>query len=167
VKMPQTPGLVLEEGVEVGCGLPPSNRPTVGETASVPHPKLNNLVHVGHWRDHRGGVALAGPVGNRRWRRLWQRCDPGGPGGAWHPCVDRRSGHCLLNPESMVKRAGEVVQWLTRRFPNGLWLRCSARLNKLRQLGPQRAPAEGQLRAGSGGGNPDAQGGQGNPAVIS
>ena len=46
-KMPQTGRVVLEDGVEVGCGSM-VDRPAVGETRLGAGSKIDNLVHVGH-----------------------------------------------------------------------------------------------------------------------
>ena len=46
-KMPQTGQVVLEDGVEVGCGTT-IDRPSVGETRIGAGTKIDNLVQIGH-----------------------------------------------------------------------------------------------------------------------
>ena len=46
-KMPQTGQVILEDGVEVGCGST-IDRPSVGETRIGAGTKIDNLVQIGH-----------------------------------------------------------------------------------------------------------------------
>jgi UDP-3-O-[3-hydroxymyristoyl] glucosamine N-acyltransferase len=61
-KMPQTGLVVVEDGVEVGCGSM-IDRPSVGETRVGAGTKIYNLVHVGHGVTIGRGCALAAQVG--------------------------------------------------------------------------------------------------------
>jgi len=66
--------------------------------------------------------------------------------------------------ESMVKiAAGELVSGYPERFPNRLWLRCSAVFNKLPEAGRSVAPAEGQPGPAPEGTLTGTKGGQGQP----
>jgi UDP-3-O-[3-hydroxymyristoyl] glucosamine N-acyltransferase len=114
-KMPQTGLVVLEDGVEVGCGST-IDRPSVGETRIGAGTKIDNLVHIGHGVTTGKGCALAGQVG------LANKAVMG----------DRSIASSKSGVHGEVA-AGEVVSGYPA-IPNRLWLRCSAAFNKLPDL---------------------------------
>ena len=78
-KMPQTGQVVLEDGVEVGCGST-IDRPSVGETRIGAGSKIDNLVQIGHGVTTGRGCAFGVTSGHRRWRQAWPWRDFGRAG---------------------------------------------------------------------------------------
>jgi len=145
VKMPQTGRVVLEEGVEVGCGST-IDRPTVGETRIGAGTKIDNLVHVGHGVITGRGCALAAQVGIAGGAVLGNGVILAGQVGVANRAVigDRAIASSKSGIHGEIA-AGEVVSGYPA-IPNRLWLRCSAVFNKL----PELARSVRQLRASSG-----------------
>ena len=142
-KMPQTGQVVLEDGVEVGCGSA-IDRPSVGETRIGAGSKLDNLVHVGHGVTTGQGCAMAAQVGIAGGARLGNGVILAGQVGLANKAVmgDRSIASSKSGVHGEVA-AGEVVSGYPA-IPNRLWLRCSAAFNKL----PELARALRQLERG-------------------
>jgi len=142
VKMPQTGRVVLEDGVEVGCGST-IDRPTVGETRIGAGTKIDNLVHVGHGVITGRGCALAAQVGIAGGAVLGNGVILAGQVGVANRAVigDRAIASSKSGIHGEIA-AGEVVSGYPA-IPNRLWLRCSAVFNKL----PELARSVRQLRA--------------------
>ena len=147
-KMPQTGLVVLEDGVEVGCGST-IDRPSVGETRIGAGTKIDNLVHVGHGVTTGKGCALAAQVGIAGGARLGNGVILAGQVGLANKAVmgDRSIASSKSGIHGEVA-AGEVVSGYPA-IPNRLWLRCSAAFNKLpeltkaiRQLEKSRTPTD-------------------------
>ena len=132
-KMPQTGLVVLEDGVEVGCGST-IDRPSVGETRIGAGTKIDNLVHVGHGVTTGKGCALAAQVGIAGGARLGNGVILAGQVGLANKAVmgDRSIASSKSGIHGEVA-AGEVVSGYPA-IPNRLWLRCSAAFNKLPEL---------------------------------
>ncbi len=132
-KMPQTGLVVLEDGVEVGCGST-IDRPSVGETRIGAGTKIDNLVHVGHGVSTGKGCALAAQVGIAGGARLGNGVILAGQVGLANKAVmgDRSIASSKSGIHGEVA-AGEVVSGYPA-IPNRLWLRCSAAFNKLPEL---------------------------------
>ncbi|MEY3930025.1 MAG: UDP-3-O-(3-hydroxymyristoyl)glucosamine N-acyltransferase [Cyanobacteriota bacterium] len=132
-KMPQTGQVVLEDGVEVGCGST-IDRPSVGETRIGAGTKIDNLVHVGHGVITGQGCALAAQVGIAGGARLGHGVILAGQVGLANKAVmgDRSIASSKSGVHGEVA-AGEVVSGYPA-IPNRLWLRCSAVFNKLPDL---------------------------------
>jgi UDP-3-O-[3-hydroxymyristoyl] glucosamine N-acyltransferase len=143
VKMPQTGRVVLEDGVEVGCGST-IDRPTVGETRIGAGTKIDNLVHVGHGVITGKGCALAAQVGIAGGAVLGNGVILAGQVGVANRAVigDRAIASSKSGIHGEIA-AGEVVSGYPA-IPNRLWLRCSAVFNKL----PELARSVRELRAG-------------------
>ena len=139
-KMPQTGQVILEDGVEVGCGST-IDRPSVGETRIGAGTKIDNLVHVGHGVITGKGCALAAQVGIAGGARLGSGVILAGQVGLANKAVmgDRSIASSKSGIHGEVA-AGEVVSGYPA-IPNRLWLRCSAAFNKL----PDMAKALRQL----------------------
>ncbi len=133
VKMPQTGRVVLEDGVEVGCGST-IDRPTVGETRIGAGTKIDNLVHVGHGVVTGKGCALAAQVGIAGGAVLGNGVILAGQVGVANRAVigDRAIASSKSGIHGEVA-AGEVVSGYPA-IPNRLWLRCSAVFNKLPEM---------------------------------
>ena len=133
VKMPQTGRVVLEDGVEVGCGST-VDRPTVGETRIGAGTKIDNLVHVGHGVVTGRGCALAAQVGIAGGARLGDGVILAGQVGVANRAVigDRAIASSKSGIHGEVA-AGEIVSGYPA-IPNRLWLRCSAAFNKLPEM---------------------------------
>ena len=142
-KMPQTGQVVLEDGVEVGCGST-IDRPSVGETRIGAGTKIDNLVHIGHGVVTGRGCALAAQVGIAGGARLGNGVILAGQVGLANKAVmgDRSIASSKSGIHGEVA-AGEVVSGYPA-IPNRLWLRCSAAFNKL----PELARAVRQLEKG-------------------
>jgi UDP-3-O-[3-hydroxymyristoyl] glucosamine N-acyltransferase len=142
-KMPQTGQVVLEDGVEVGCGST-IDRPSVGETRIGAGSKIDNLVHIGHGVTTGKGCALAAQVGIAGGARLGNGVILAGQVGLANKAVmgDRSIASSKSGVHGEVA-AGEVVSGYPA-IPNRLWLRCSAVFNKL----PELARATRQLEKG-------------------
>ncbi|MCT0226497.1 UDP-3-O-(3-hydroxymyristoyl)glucosamine N-acyltransferase [Synechococcus sp. CS-1328] len=140
-KMPQTGLVVLEDGVEVGCGST-IDRPSVGETRIGAGSKIDNLVHVGHGVVTGRDCALAAQVGIAGGARLGNGVILAGQVGVANKAVigDRAIASSKSGIHGEVA-AGEVVSGYPA-IPNRLWLRCSAAFNKL----PEMAKTLRQLR---------------------
>ena len=140
-KMPQTGRVVLEAGVEVGCGST-IDRPAVGETRIGAGTKIDNLVHVGHGVVTGAGCALAAQVGIAGGARLGQGVILAGQVGVANRAVigDRAIASSKSGIHGEVA-AGEVVSGYPA-IPNRLWLRCSAAFSRL----PEMARTLRQLR---------------------
>jgi UDP-3-O-[3-hydroxymyristoyl] glucosamine N-acyltransferase len=140
-KMPQTGQVVLEDGVEVGCGST-VDRPSVGETRIGAGTKIDNLVHIGHGVVTGRGCALAAQVGIAGGARLGDGVILAGQVGVANKAVigDRAIASSKSGIHGEVG-AGEVVSGYPA-IPNRLWLRCSAVYNKL----PEMARALRQLK---------------------
>ena len=132
-KMPQTGLVVLEDGVEVGCGST-IDRPSVGETRIGAGTKIDNLVHIGHGVTTGKGCALAAQVGIAGGARLGNGVILAGQVGLANKAVmgDRSIASSKSGIHGEVA-AGEVVSGYPA-IPNRLWLRCSAAFNKLPEL---------------------------------
>jgi UDP-3-O-[3-hydroxymyristoyl] glucosamine N-acyltransferase len=132
-KMPQTGLVVLEDGVEVGCGST-IDRPSVGETRIGAGTKIDNLVHIGHGVVTGQGCALAAQVGIAGGAKLGNGVILAGQVGLANKAVmgDRSIASSKSGIHGEVA-AGEVVSGYPA-IPNRLWLRCSAAFNKLPEL---------------------------------
>ncbi len=132
-KMPQTGQVVLEEGVEVGCGST-IDRPSVGETRIGAGTKIDNLVHIGHGVVTGRGCALAAQVGIAGGARLGNGVILAGQVGVANRATigDRAIASSKSGIHGDVA-AGEVVSGYPA-IPNRLWLRCSAVFNKLPEM---------------------------------
>ena len=132
-KMPQTGRVVLEDGVEVGCGST-IDRPSVGETRIGAGSKIDNLVHIGHGVTTGRGCALAAQVGIAGGARLGNGVILAGQVGLANKAVmgDRSIASSKSGIHGEVA-AGEVVSGYPA-IPNRLWLRCSAVFSKLPEL---------------------------------
>jgi UDP-3-O-[3-hydroxymyristoyl] glucosamine N-acyltransferase len=132
-KMPQTGQVVLEDGVEVGCGST-IDRPSVGETRIGAGSKIDNLVQIGHGVTTGRGCALASQVGIAGGAKLGHGVILAGQVGVANRAVvgdgaiaSSKSGiHGEVAP-------GEVVSGYPA-IPNRLWLRCSAAFSKLPEM---------------------------------
>ncbi len=133
VKMPQTGRVVLEQGVEVGCGST-IDRPSVGETRIGAGTKIDNLVHVGHGVVTGRGCALAAQVGIAGGAVLGNGVILAGQVGVANRAVigDRAIASSKSGIHGEIA-AGEVVSGYPA-IPNRLWLRCSAVFNKLPEM---------------------------------
>ena len=143
-KMPQTGQVVLEDGVEVGCGST-IDRPSVGETRIGAGTKIDNLVHIGHGVVTGRGCALAAQVGIAGGARLGDGVILAGQVGVANRATigDRAIASSKSGIHGDVA-AGEVVSGYPA-IPNRLWLRCSAAFNKLPELAKAiRALEKGQ-----------------------
>ena len=132
-KMPQTGLVVLEDGVEVGCGST-IDRPSVGETRIGAGTKIDNLVQVGHGVVTGKGCAMASQVGIAGGARLGNGVILAGQVGVANRAVigDRAIASSKSGIHGEVA-AGEVVSGYPA-IPNRLWLRCSAAFNKLPEM---------------------------------
>jgi UDP-3-O-[3-hydroxymyristoyl] glucosamine N-acyltransferase len=132
-KMPQTGHVVLEDGVEVGCGST-IDRPSVGETRIGAGTKIDNLVQVGHGVVTGRGCAMASQVGIAGGARLGDGVILAGQVGVANRAVigDRAIASSKSGIHGEVA-AGEVVSGYPA-IPNRLWLRCSAAFNKLPEM---------------------------------
>ncbi|MEY4297816.1 MAG: UDP-3-O-(3-hydroxymyristoyl)glucosamine N-acyltransferase [Cyanobacteriota bacterium] len=144
-KMPQTGLVVLEDGVEVGCGST-IDRPSVGETRIGAGTKIDNLVHIGHGVTTGKGCALAAQVGIAGGARLGNGVILAGQVGLANKAVmgDRSIASSKSGIHGEVA-AGEVVSGYPA-IPNRLWLRCSAAFNKLPELAKAIRALEKQPR---------------------
>ena len=144
-KMPQTGLVVLEDGVEVGCGST-IDRPSVGETRIGAGTKIDNLVHIGHGVTTGKGCALAAQVGIAGGARLGNGVILAGQVGLANKAVmgDRAIASSKSGVHGEVA-AGEVVSGYPA-IPNRLWLRCSAAFNKLPELAKAIRSLEKQAR---------------------
>jgi UDP-3-O-[3-hydroxymyristoyl] glucosamine N-acyltransferase len=141
-KMPQTGRVVLEAGVEVGCGSM-VDRPAVGETRVGAGTKIDNLVHVGHGVTIGPGCALAAQVGLAGGARLGRGVILAGQVGVANRAT--LGDGAIASSKSGIHGdvpAGEVVSGYPA-IPNRLWLRCSAAFSKL----PEMARSLRQLKA--------------------
>jgi UDP-3-O-[3-hydroxymyristoyl] glucosamine N-acyltransferase len=132
-KMPQTGQVVLEDGVEVGCGSA-IDRPSVGETRIGAGTKIDNLVHIGHGVVTGRGCALAAQVGIAGGSTLGEGVILAGQVGVANKATigDRAIASSKSGIHGEVA-AGEVVSGYPA-IPNRLWLRCSAAYNKLPEM---------------------------------
>jgi UDP-3-O-[3-hydroxymyristoyl] glucosamine N-acyltransferase len=132
-RMPQTGQVVLEDGVEVGCGST-IDRPSVGETRIGAGTKIDNLVHIGHGVTTGRGCALAAQVGIAGGARLGNGVILAGQVGVANRATigDRAIASSKSGIHGEVA-AGEVVSGYPA-IPNRLWLRCSAAFNKLPEM---------------------------------
>ncbi|CAK6691457.1 UDP-3-O-(3-hydroxymyristoyl)glucosamine N-acyltransferase [Synechococcus sp. CBW1107] len=132
-KMPQTGLVVLEEGVEVGCGTT-IDRPSVGETRIGAGTKIDNLVQIGHGVVTGRGCALASQVGIAGGATLGDGVILAGQVGVANRA--RIGDRAIASSKSGIHgevAAGEVVSGYPA-IPNRLWLRCSAAFNKLPEM---------------------------------
>jgi UDP-3-O-[3-hydroxymyristoyl] glucosamine N-acyltransferase len=132
-KMPQTGLVVLEDGVEVGCGSM-IDRPSVGETRVGAGTKIDNLVHVGHGVTIGRGCALAAQVGIAGGARLGNGVILAGQVGVANKAT--LGDGAIASSKSGIHGdvpAGEVVSGYPA-IPNRLWLRCSAAFGKLPEM---------------------------------
>jgi UDP-3-O-[3-hydroxymyristoyl] glucosamine N-acyltransferase len=132
-KMPQTGLVVLEDGVEVGCGST-IDRPSVGETRIGAGTKIDNLVHVGHGVVTGQGCALAAQVGIAGGATLGNGVILAGQVGVANRA--KIGDRAIASSKSGIHgevAAGEVVSGYPA-IPNRLWLRCSAAFNKLPEM---------------------------------
>lgn len=132
-KMPQTGLVVLEDGVEVGCGST-IDRPAVGETRIGAGTKIDNLVHVGHGVITGRGCALAAQVGIAGGAVLGNGVILAGQVGVANRAVigDRAIASSKSGIHGEVA-AGDVVSGYPA-IPNRLWLRCSAAFSRLPEM---------------------------------
>ena len=135
-KMPQTGLVVLEEGVEVGCGST-IDRPSVGETRIGAGTKIDNLVQIGHGVVTGRGCALASQVGIAGGARLGNGVILAGQVGVANRAVigDRAIASSKSGIHGEVE-PGEVVSGYPA-ISNRLWLRCSAAFSKLPEMAKQ------------------------------
>ena len=132
-KMPQTGLVVLEDGVEVGCGSM-IDRPSVGETRVGAGTKIDNLVHIGHGVTIGRGCALAAQVGIAGGARLGDGVILAGQVGVANRAT--LGDGAIASSKSGIHGdvpAGEVVSGYPA-IPNRLWLRCSAAFSKLPEM---------------------------------
>jgi UDP-3-O-[3-hydroxymyristoyl] glucosamine N-acyltransferase len=132
-KMPQTGRVVLEDGVEVGCGAT-IDRPAVGETRIGAGTKIDNLVHLGHGVVTGRGCALAAQVGIAGGAVLGDGVILAGQVGVANRA--RIGDRAIASSKSGIHgevAAGEVVSGYPA-IPNRLWLRCSAAFSKLPEM---------------------------------
>jgi UDP-3-O-[3-hydroxymyristoyl] glucosamine N-acyltransferase len=132
-KMPQTGRVVLEDGVEVGCGST-IDRPAVGETRIGAGTKIDNLVHVGHGVVTGRGCALAAQVGIAGGAVLGEGVILAGQVGVANRA--RIGDRAIASSKSGIHgevAAGEVVSGYPA-IPNRLWLRCSAAFSRLPEM---------------------------------
>jgi UDP-3-O-[3-hydroxymyristoyl] glucosamine N-acyltransferase len=144
-KMPQTGQVVLEDGVEVGCGTM-VDRPAVGETRIGAGSKLDNLVHVAHGVVIGRGCALAGQVGIAGGAQIGNGVILAGQVGVANRA--RIGDRAIVSSQSGVHgviEAGQVVSG-SPAIDNRLWLRCSAAFSRL----PDMARSLRQLRKAEG-----------------
>ena len=132
-KMPQTGQVVLEDGVEIGCGST-IDRPSVGETRIGAGTKIDNLVQIGHGVITGQGCAFASQVGIAGGARIGQGVILAGQVGVANRAVigDRAIASSKSGIHGEVA-AGEVVSGYPA-IPNRLWLRCSAAFSKLPEM---------------------------------
>ena len=132
-KMPQTGQVVLEDGVEVGCGST-IDRPSVGQTRIGAGTKIDNLVQIGHGVITGRGCAFAAQVGIAGGARIGHGVILAGQVGVANRAVvgDRAIASSKSGLHGEVA-AGEVVSGYPA-IPNRLWLRCSAAFSKLPEL---------------------------------
>ena len=132
-KMPQTGQVVLEDGVEVGCGST-IDRPSVGETRIGAGTKIDNLVQIGHGVSTGRGCAFAAQVGIAGGARIGHGVILAGQVGVANRAVigDRAIASSKSGIHGEVA-AGEVVSGYPA-IPNRLWLRCSAAFSKLPEM---------------------------------
>ena len=135
-KMPQTGLVVLEDGVEIGCGST-IDRPSVGETRLGSGTKVDNLVQIGHGVETGRGCALASQVGIAGGARLGDGVILAGQVGVANRAVigDRAIASSKSGIHGEIA-AGEVVSGYPA-IPNRLWLRCSAAFSKLPEMTKQ------------------------------
>ena len=135
-KMPQTGLVVLEEGVEVGCGST-IDRPSVGETRIGAGTKIDNLVQIGHGVETGRGCALASQVGIAGGARLGNGVILAGQVGVANRAQigDRTIASSKSGIHGEIA-AGEVVSGYPA-ISNRLWLRCSAAFAKLPEMAKQ------------------------------
>ena len=129
-KMPQTGLVVLEEGVEVGCGST-IDRPAVGETRIGAGSKIDNLVQVGHGVVIGKNCAIAAQVGIAGGAKLGNGVILAGQVGVANRAVI--GDGAIASSKSGIHgevAAGEVVSGYPA-IQNRLWLRCSAVFSKL------------------------------------
>jgi UDP-3-O-[3-hydroxymyristoyl] glucosamine N-acyltransferase len=145
-KMPQTGQVVLEDGVEVGCGST-IDRPSVGETRIGAGTKIDNLVQIGHGVETGRGCALASQVGIAGGARLGNGVILAGQVGVANRAVigDRAIASSKSGIHGEVA-AGEVVSGYPA-IPNRLWLRCSAAFGKLPEMAKQLRELKKELDA--------------------
>ena len=145
-KMPQTGFVVLEEGVEVGCGST-IDRPSVGETRIGAGTKIDNLVQIGHGVETGKGCALASQVGIAGGARLGNGVILAGQVGVANRAQigDRAIASSKSGIHGEVA-AGEVVSGYPA-IPNRLWLRCSAAFAKLPDLAKQMRELKKEIAA--------------------
>ena len=132
-KMPQTGQVVLEDGVEVGCGST-IDRPSVGETRIGAGTKIDNLVQIGHGVSTGRGCAFAAQVGIAGGARIGHGVILAGQVGVANRAVvgDRVMASSKAGIHNDVD-AGAVVSGYPA-IPHRLWLRCSAAFSKLPEL---------------------------------
>ena len=132
-KMPQTGQVVLEDGVEVGCGST-IDRPSVGETRIGAGTKIDNLVQIGHGVSTGRGCAFAAQVGIAGGARIGHGVILAGQVGVANRAVvgDRVMASSRAGIHNDVD-AGAVVSGYPA-IPHRLWLRCSAAFSKLPEL---------------------------------
>ena len=132
-KMPQTGLVVLEDGVEVGCGST-IDRPSVGETRIGAGTKIDNLVQIGHGVSTGRGCAFAAQVGIAGGARIGHGVILAGQVGVANRAVvgDRVMASSKAGIHNDVD-AGAVVSGYPA-IPHRLWLRCSAAFSKLPEL---------------------------------
>ena len=132
-KMPQTGRVILEDGVEVGCGST-IDRPSVGETRIGAGTKIDNLVQIGHGVSTGRGCAFASQVGIAGGARIGNEVILAGQVGVANRAVlgDRAIASSKSGIHGEVA-AGEVVSG-SPAIPNRLWLRCSAAFSKLPEM---------------------------------
>ena len=132
-KMPQTGMVILEDGVEVGCGST-IDRPSVGETRIGAGTKIDNLVQIGHGVTTGRGCAFASQVGIAGGARIGNGVILAGQVGVANRAVvgDRAVASSKSGIHGEVE-AGEVVSGYPA-IPNRLWLRCSAAFGRLPEM---------------------------------
>jgi UDP-3-O-[3-hydroxymyristoyl] glucosamine N-acyltransferase len=142
--MPQTGLVVLEDGVEIGCGST-IDRPSVGETRIGAGSKVDNLVQIGHGVVTGRGCALASQVGIAGGARLGDGVILAGQVGVANRAVigDRAIASSKSGIHGEIA-SGEVVSGYPA-IPNRLWLRCSAAFSKLPEMTKQLRQLQRQV----------------------
>ena len=143
-KMPQTGLVILEDGVEIGCGST-IDRPSVGETRLGAGSKVDNLVQIGHGVVTGRGCALASQVGIAGGARLGDGVILAGQVGVANRAVigDRAIASSKSGIHGEIA-SGEVVSGYPA-IPNRLWLRCSAAFSKLPEMSKQLRQLQRQV----------------------
>ncbi|MEB3307896.1 MAG: UDP-3-O-(3-hydroxymyristoyl)glucosamine N-acyltransferase [Cyanobacteriota bacterium] len=132
-RMPQIGVVILEEGVEVGCGST-VDRPCVGETRIGMGSKLDNLVHIGHGVQIGRHCAIAAQVGIAGGSQIGDHVILAGQVGVATRAVieDRVTATSKSGLHGRVA-AGQVVSGYPA-IAHARWMRCVAAFSRLPDL---------------------------------